>query len=192
MSEFGGIGWFPKEDGTSWGYGDMPKTKEEFLERLEGLVSTLLDNATHFGFCYTQLTDVEQEKNGLFTFDRQPKFDLARLRAILQREAAAERWPKFEERPPYRWQVLLGTAHDGPSNLWRTVEAEPPTLELVRPAGAVDVDPQEPPPPRATQFDIHDFHAQRLRNPVGDRPKALLDCRTRHRPIATFARTVAR
>jgi beta-glucuronidase len=44
-----------------------------------------------FGYCYTQLTDVYQEQNGIYTFDRQPKFDLARLRAIQQRPAAIEK-----------------------------------------------------------------------------------------------------
>jgi len=44
-----------------------------------------------FGYCYTQLTDVFQEENGVFFFDRSPKFDLERLRAIQQRAAAIER-----------------------------------------------------------------------------------------------------
>ncbi len=34
------------------------------------------------GFCYTQLTDVEQEINGLLTYDRRPKADLSRIREI--------------------------------------------------------------------------------------------------------------
>jgi len=32
--------------------------------------------------CYTQLTDVEQEINGLMTYDRKPKFDVAELKKI--------------------------------------------------------------------------------------------------------------
>jgi beta-glucuronidase len=44
-----------------------------------------------FGYCYTQLTDVFQERNGIFTFDRQSKFDLERLRDVQQRPAAIER-----------------------------------------------------------------------------------------------------
>ena len=43
-----------------------------------------------FGYCYTQLTDVYQEENGLFFFDRKEKFDLARLRAVQTRPAAIE------------------------------------------------------------------------------------------------------
>ena len=38
------------------------------------------------GFCYTQLTDVEQEVNGLLTYDRKPKADLKRIREITERE----------------------------------------------------------------------------------------------------------
>jgi len=34
------------------------------------------------GFCYTQLTDVEQEMNGLLTYDRVPKVDPAQIAAI--------------------------------------------------------------------------------------------------------------
>ncbi|MEI8233693.1 MAG: sugar-binding domain-containing protein [Verrucomicrobiota bacterium] len=92
VSEFGGIRWNPgvaKGDG-SWGYGDDPKTLEEFYRRFEGLCRVLLEAPHHFGYCYTELTDVFQEQNGLFTFDRQPKFDLARLRAIQQRPSAIE------------------------------------------------------------------------------------------------------
>jgi hypothetical protein len=44
-----------------------------------------------FGYFYTQLTDVFQEQNGIYTFDRQAKFDLARLRQIQGRTAAIER-----------------------------------------------------------------------------------------------------
>ncbi len=37
-----------------------------------------------FALCYTQLTDVEQEQNGLYTYDRQPKFDPEIIHAIFQ------------------------------------------------------------------------------------------------------------
>jgi hypothetical protein len=40
--------------------------------------------------CYTQLTDVEQEMNGLYTYDRKPKFDPAIMHAILTQKAAIE------------------------------------------------------------------------------------------------------
>ncbi len=92
-SEFGGIWWNPAdaENLEAWGYGDRPKTIEEFYKRFEGLCSSLLDDPDMFGYCYTQLTDVFQEVNGIYTFDRQAKFDLNRLRAIQSRAAAIER-----------------------------------------------------------------------------------------------------
>ncbi len=92
VSEFGGIWWNPdvKPGEDSWGYGNRPTSLEEFYQRFEGLCRTLLDNECMFGYCYTQLTDVFQEQNGIYRFDRSPKFDLERLRATQQRKAAIE------------------------------------------------------------------------------------------------------
>jgi hypothetical protein len=87
ISEFGGIGW---ETQGGWGYGNAPKTLDEFYARYQGLVDAQLDNPNLFGFCYTQLTDVEQEHNGLYYYDRRPKFDVNRLHAITSRAAAYE------------------------------------------------------------------------------------------------------
>lgn len=87
VSEFGGIGWATK---GGWGYGNGPRTLDEFYTRYGGLVDALLDNPNLFGFCFTQLTDVEQEHNGLYYYDRKPKFDLKRLHAITSRPAAYE------------------------------------------------------------------------------------------------------
>ncbi|HEY9075771.1 MAG TPA: sugar-binding domain-containing protein [Anaerolineaceae bacterium] len=91
-SEFGGIWWNPeaKEGEDSWGYGNRPKDIEEFYNRFEGMCKTLLDNPLMFAYCYTQLTDVYQEQNGIYTFNRSSKFDLARLRRIQQQKAAIE------------------------------------------------------------------------------------------------------
>ena len=89
VSEYGGIRW--AEEGAGWGYGNAPKTGEEFIERFRGLTDALLDNPMMGGLCYTQLTDVEQEVNGLYTYDRKPKFDPAVIRAINTQPAAAER-----------------------------------------------------------------------------------------------------
>jgi len=94
-SEFGGIWWNPDAAGAgreeSWGYGERPRTENEFFERLDGLVSALLDDENMFGYCYTQLTDVFQEQNGIYFFDRSAKFDLERVRAIQSRPAAIEK-----------------------------------------------------------------------------------------------------
>lgn len=88
VSEYGGIRWTQDEGG--WGYGEGPKTEEEFLARYKGLTDALLDNPDHFALCYTQLTDVEQEQNGLYTYDRRPKFPAAILYPIMARRAAME------------------------------------------------------------------------------------------------------
>ena len=89
VSEYGGIYW-SDADSQGWGYGERVRSREEFLERLRGLTDALLDNPDHFGFCYTQLTDVEQEQNGLYTYDRKPKFEPETIRKILSRKAACE------------------------------------------------------------------------------------------------------
>jgi len=93
VSEFGGIWWNPEaaEDEESWGYGARPKNIDEFYQRFEGLCSALLDNPAMFGYCYTQLTDVFQEQNGIYFFDRRRKFDLEKLHRIQTRAAAIER-----------------------------------------------------------------------------------------------------
>ena len=92
VSEFGGIWWNPdaKPGEFSWGYGERPKTLDEFYARFEGLCRVLLDDPNMFGYCYTQLTDVFQEQNGIYRFDRRPKFDLARIKAAQVRPAAIE------------------------------------------------------------------------------------------------------
>ncbi|MFF3925709.1 glycoside hydrolase family 2 protein [Paenibacillus lactis] len=91
VSEYGGIWWNPDQrDGKAWGYGERPASEEEFLARYEGLTSTLLDHPMMFGFCYTQLYDVEQEVNGLYTYERKAKFDPEVIRRINSRKAAIE------------------------------------------------------------------------------------------------------
>ena len=83
LSEFGGIRWDVDGVEGGWGYGDGPKTEAEFLERFEGLVSALINCPYVCGFCYTQLYDIEQEVNGLYTYERKPKFDMNKIKAII-------------------------------------------------------------------------------------------------------------
>jgi beta-galactosidase/beta-glucuronidase len=90
ISEYGGIWWNPGGDEKAWGYGQRPKSEEEFLQRYEGLTSTLLNNPRICAFCYTQLYDIEQEVNGLYSYDRKPKFDPAILYRINTKKAAIE------------------------------------------------------------------------------------------------------
>ena len=92
LDEFGGIKWNPAQqmEGTqqdSWGYGKPPRSLDEFYARLEGQVKAVLSLSEQiWGYCYTQLTDVEQEQNGIYYYDRSPKFDMERIRSIFQLE----------------------------------------------------------------------------------------------------------
>jgi beta-glucuronidase len=89
VSEFGGFKWNPN-DTSSWGYGSSPETIEEFYKRFEDVCNVLLDQPDQFGYCYTQLTDIYPEENGIYTFARESKFDLDKLKAIQSRPAAIE------------------------------------------------------------------------------------------------------
>jgi len=95
VSEYGGIWWNPEQrDERGWGYGGLagrPATPEEFLARYEGLTRALLENPRICAFCYTQLYDVEQEVNGLYTYGRQAKFAPEAVRRINTLPAAIER-----------------------------------------------------------------------------------------------------
>ena len=96
VSEFGGTWWQGQtgESGNhqqSWGYGKAPEDIEQFYERFSGLVTALLENPRVCAFCYTQLTDVEQEQNGIVYYDRKKKFDMQRLKKILTKKAAIEK-----------------------------------------------------------------------------------------------------
>ena len=98
ISEYGGTGFcVPGNDSkdfsrkTAWSYGNATTTYDEFYARYRGLTHAILDNPKIFGFCYTQLTDVEQEVNGLYTYEgREPKFDMAIIREINTKKAAIE------------------------------------------------------------------------------------------------------
>lgn len=87
LSEFGGIGYILREDlakvpPNSWGYSGLEKSAEEAVERIRGLHQALSRIPQIAGICYTQLYDVEQEVNGLMTYDRRMKFDPAVIRQI--------------------------------------------------------------------------------------------------------------
>ena len=91
VSEYGGIKWAPDASTRAgWGYGDAPADEDEFLRRFRGLTEALLKNRGVAGLCYTQLTDVEQEVNGLLTDRRRCKFPPETIAAVLRQEAAAE------------------------------------------------------------------------------------------------------
>lgn len=78
VAEFGGV----KVEGEGWGYGDVAKSAEEFYRRLDEQVKTIRAAVDVTGFCYTQLTDVEQEQNGIYRYDRSAKFEMKRVAEI--------------------------------------------------------------------------------------------------------------
>ena len=88
ISEYGGIGW--SLDQGAWGYGNAPKTEEEFIARYKGLTEAMLNNPDCCAFCYTQLYDIEQEQNGLMFYDRTYKFDPKIFYEINTQKAAIE------------------------------------------------------------------------------------------------------
>lgn len=82
LSEYGGIAF---DTGKGWGYGRLVRDEEEYLARLAELTDAIRKMKLVSGFCYTQLTDVQQETNGLLTQDRAYKADPERLREIFSR-----------------------------------------------------------------------------------------------------------
>ena len=86
ISEYGGIKW-DTNDKNSWGYGDDPKTEEEFKERYKNLTETIMANKKICAMCYTQLYDVEQECNGFMTYERKFKFPPEYFREINTQKA---------------------------------------------------------------------------------------------------------
>jgi hypothetical protein len=115
VSEIGGVGWATE---GGWSYGSGPKNLDEFYDRYKGTIDAMLDNPHLFGFCYTQLTDVEQEKNGLYFYDRKPKFDVKKIHEITSRQAAYERDEPQAVKPAVQaaepaWKVLVGAVQDG-------------------------------------------------------------------------------
>ncbi|HSB17801.1 MAG TPA: glycoside hydrolase family 2 TIM barrel-domain containing protein [Bryobacteraceae bacterium] len=85
LSEFGGIAYIPpgaQVPADAWGYSGVEKTPEAALARLRGLYEAIAKIPAFAGVCYTQLTDVEQEINGMLTYDRKPKFDVKAVREI--------------------------------------------------------------------------------------------------------------
>jgi beta-galactosidase/beta-glucuronidase len=80
LSEFGGIS-YQKSQQQGWGYTAV-HSEEDFLHEYERLLKDIYSSKILWGFCYTQLTDVEQEINGLLTYDRQLKLPLEKIKVI--------------------------------------------------------------------------------------------------------------
>ncbi|WP_419999553.1 glycoside hydrolase family 2 protein [Streptomyces boninensis] len=88
ITEFGGLSYLP-EAGQKWfGYG-IVGDQDDLRDQFTGLVDAILDAPGVSGFCYTQLTDTRQEKNGLLTEDRSPKLPPETIHAIVTRPSRA-------------------------------------------------------------------------------------------------------
>jgi hypothetical protein len=96
VDEYGGTFWTEEYTAkppagmgrNQWGFG---KTAEQVEERIGELTRILTDHPNIAGFCYTQLTDVEQEVNGIYTYDRKLKFNAERLKKYFGAPAAIEK-----------------------------------------------------------------------------------------------------
>lgn len=86
LSEFGGVAFIPDGEtnlpDNSWGYSGIEPSERAALDRIRGLYQAIAKLPRFAGICYTQLCDVEQEINGLLTYDRRPKFDLSEIKRI--------------------------------------------------------------------------------------------------------------
>lgn len=97
VDEYGGTWWADRGGGDqdpdragSWGYGKRPIEIEEVYARIKKLTKVLTNHPHIAGFCYTQLTDIEQEENGIYTYTRDLKFDTKRLKSIFGAPAVIE------------------------------------------------------------------------------------------------------
>lgn len=80
LTEFGGIGYEVSSQ-EGWGYTTV-SSEEEFIADYARIMDAVYASKGLWGYCYTQITDVEQEINGLLTYNRQPKCDLAKIKEI--------------------------------------------------------------------------------------------------------------
>ena len=81
ISEYGGIA-FDTSQSDEWGYGNTVSSEDEFVERYRKITEAIMNVPYICGFCYTQVSDVQQEVNGLLTMDRKFKVNPDRIRKI--------------------------------------------------------------------------------------------------------------
>ena len=85
ISEFGGTAFVKDTVGNNWGYGQGVTDNKEFLQRFDGLIKAIDSLPYSCGYCYTQVTDVQHEVNGLLDFEHKSKFDKKQIKEILNR-----------------------------------------------------------------------------------------------------------
>lgn len=84
LTEYGGISYAPQSGERWFGYGTVG-SEDEYIAKVRELTDAVRACPDISGYCYTQLTDTEQETNGLLTEDRTPKLPMETLRAIFGR-----------------------------------------------------------------------------------------------------------
>jgi beta-galactosidase/beta-glucuronidase len=83
LSECGGIGYVNVTTTDElFAYGNLPETPAALSERIQELANALTQIDELQGFVWTQLTDIQQEINGLLYFDRTPKLPLDQIKAL--------------------------------------------------------------------------------------------------------------
>lgn len=83
ISEFGGIAF--NNDDSGWGYGNKVNTEEEFIRRFDNITTAIKEVPYVCGYCYTQVSDVQQEINGLMDIDRNFKVNADKIKEINER-----------------------------------------------------------------------------------------------------------
>ena len=87
LDEWGGLAYILPEKrhgDNAWGYGGAIDNVEDFYTILRKEVEAIKACKHITGFCYTQITDVEQEQNGIYNYDRTSKFDTKRIKEIFE------------------------------------------------------------------------------------------------------------
>lgn len=84
ISEYGGIAF--NNDDSGWGYGNKVNTKEDFIKRFDDITTAVKKIPYCCGFCYTQVSDVQQEINGLMDMERNFKVEPEIIKEINERK----------------------------------------------------------------------------------------------------------
>ncbi|KAI1368764.1 glycoside hydrolase family 2 protein [Xylaria arbuscula] len=71
----------PQGGGGDWGY-TTASDASDLLKRIDALVKAVIRGSHVTGFVYTQLSDIEQEVNGVYSFDRKEKIPAAEVKKI--------------------------------------------------------------------------------------------------------------
>jgi len=88
LSEFGGIAF--NNDDSGWGYGEKVQSEEDFIKRFEAITTAFGQIPYMCGYCYTQVSDVQEEKNGLMDMKRNFKVDPKRIKEINDRQKVGQ------------------------------------------------------------------------------------------------------